>query len=62
MKWTKVLPNMSNRLSFYDTKKFRYNSRSCQALSTNQLIITGGVDHEYTECYFDADTNGVIDF
>ena len=26
------------------------------------LIITGGVDHEYTECYFDADTNGVNDF
>ena len=61
MKWTKVLPNMSNRLSFYDTKKFPYNSRSCHVLSTNQLIITGGVDHEYTACYFDADTNAVID-
>ena len=53
---------MSNHLSFYDTKKFPYNSRSCHVLSTNQLIITGGVDHEYTECYFDADTNGVNDF
>ena len=52
---------MSNRLSFYDTKKFPYNSRSCHVLQTNQLIITGGVDHEYTACYFDADTNAVID-
>ena len=37
MKWTKVLPNMSNRLSFYDTKKFPYNSRSCHVLSTNMM-------------------------
>ncbi len=32
--YIEVQPNMSNRLSFYDTKKFRYNSRSCHVLST----------------------------
>ena len=62
MKWLKIIPEMSNRLSFYETKKFPYNSRSCHILQTNQLIITGGVDNEYTSCYFDADTNSVIDF
>ena len=57
MKWLKVCPSMSSSLSFYETMKFPYNSRSCHVLQENQLVITGGVNHEYQSCYYDADTN-----
>ena len=62
MKWLKVCPTMSSSLSFYDTMKFPYNSRSCHVLQENQIVITGGVNHEYQACYYDADTNAVVSY
>ena len=61
MKWQKVCPTMSERLSFYYLQKFPYNCRYCHIVQRNQLIITGGIDNETTACYYDADTNAVVD-
>jgi hypothetical protein len=58
MKWLKVKPQFSSRLHF---GKFPYNARSCHIMQSNQLIITGGIDNEKMACYYDADTNNVID-
>ena len=58
MKWLKVHPHFSSTIPF---KKFPYNSRSCHIMQSNQLIITGGIDNEKMACYYDADTNNVID-
>ena len=58
MKWLKVKPQFSSRLSF---GKFPYNARSCHIMQSNQLIITGGINNEKMACYYDADTNNVID-
>ena len=61
MKWNKVIPNIINRVSFYKTKKFPYNSRYCHVPSLNQIVITGGLDSETNACYYDSDTNSVVD-
>ena len=58
MKWLKVKPQFSTRIPF---GKFPYNARSCHIMQSNQLIITGGIDNEKMACYYDADTNNVID-
>ena len=61
MKWNKVIPNIINRVSFYKTKKFPYNSRYCHVPSLNQIVITGGLDSETNACYYDSATNSVVD-
>ena len=58
MKWLKVKPQFSSRIPF---GKFPYNARSCHIMQSNQLIITGGIDNEKMACFYDADTNNVID-
>lgn len=61
MKWLKITPYFSSRLQFSATKKFPYNSRGCHVMSRNQLVITGGIGAEKMACYFDADTENVVD-
>ena len=58
MKWLKVRPQFSSRIPF---QRFPYNSRSCHIMQSNQLVITGGIDNEKMACFYDADTNNVID-
>ena len=58
MKWFKIRPQFSSRIPF---QRFPYNSRSCHIMQSNQLVITGGIDNEKMACFYDADTNNVID-
>ena len=61
MKWAKTIPKIINRVSFYYSQKFPYNSRYCHITSLNQIVITGGIDSETNACYYDYDTNTVVD-
>ena len=62
MKWSKQTPNIAQSVPFSESKRLPRNSKYCHNISQNQIIITGGVDFPDLACYYDYDTNALINY
>lgn len=61
MKFSKAIPQINKLVSFADRAVIPFNSRSVNILHEKKLVITGGLEHKYTACYYDFDINYIVD-
>jgi hypothetical protein len=60
MRFEQIIPEISPRVKFPEGK-FPYNSRYCQIMKDNQLMISGGINYDFSCCLYDYDTNYLMD-
>lgn len=61
MKFSKAIPQINKLVSFADKGIIPFNSRCVNIINEKKLVITGGLEHRYTACYYDFDINFIVD-